>query len=95
MQPAGRVLCTHICNEQKCLLYSRYVITNQNQLGDIHANIKIHESRNVDIAVHRFAHMNTCNCRHKWHNHDDVNLFKDSPGWSPAVNISWFTLIKK
>jgi len=69
-------------NEQKCLLYCRFVEKHENKLN-YNLNEKIKKGRNVNIAIYFVTDMNT-------HIGTRAELCKEWPGWSPTVNISWF-----
>jgi len=69
-------------NEQKCLLYNRAVDKHGIKF-DNHFNDKAYEDRNVNIAFYRVATMSTHIAKH-------ARSYKEWPGHSPTVNISWF-----
>jgi len=69
-------------NEQKYLLYSRSVEKHENNLDD-YINEKSNKSRNVNIALYNISTMNTFI-------DTNLELYKEWPGHSPTVNISWF-----
>ena len=69
------------CNEQKCLLYSKYVEKLKHKLVSNYFNNTINKGRFFNIILNRMAMTNS---------HCDVELYKQWPGRSPTVNISWF-----
>jgi len=70
-------------NEQKCLLYCRFVIGDESKYFSNFLSEKVREVRKVNFAVYNATEINASN-------KIDVKFFKEWPGHSPTVNISWF-----
>jgi len=69
-------------NKQKCLLYSRSVEKQGNEVCNNYLRENMCELRNVNIMVYT-TQANT-------YTDTDVKFYKKWPGLSPTVNISWF-----
>jgi len=66
-------------NIQKCLLYSRIVERNENQLDNYYLSDKINGGKHVIVS--RYSTENT--------SQTGIEFFKEWPGHTPTVNISW------
>jgi len=70
-------------DEQKCLLHSRSVEKLENQIAQNNCDERTEEGRSVNITVYHVTNINTQTKTH-------FEFYKDWPGQSPTVNISWF-----
>ena len=68
--------------QQKRLLYSQSVAKDE-EIRDNYLNTKIYENRILSIRIKRRAQLSTFTYK-------DVTFYKEWPGRSPTVNISWF-----
>jgi len=72
-------------DEQKCLLYSRLVETREKNknITTIMNDDQSEKERNVSLIL--YIKTNLAEVTRPY-----VKCFKEYPGWSPTVNISWF-----
>jgi len=78
---ADRQNSSSCLNKQKSLLYGRSVKKRENKVDNNYSSEKTIGSRNVKIVLRKVA---------KMYSHTNAQTFREWPGRSPTVNISWF-----